>query len=218
MVVVGAFACKSTTRARTSGGQDGRWGRLGLGEGVGAGGAVLEYTVPGGGCGSHACRPPKRRCQCAPHPPLRLPHFTSRAFRIISLHTTAMDALAELLAGGGRSKKPSIDAFLAGVRALGDATPSNRDLDAVRLFEARLTSLSATDHLKSTDETLAHVVRAGSSGGRASVELAFRNAATNAARTSLQPTEFAAAKEALAQAEAFVFMAASGQLDKVRLG
>jgi len=89
--------------------------------------------------------------------------------------------------GSPRAAKPVIiDAFLTAVRSLGDSTPSDRDLDVTRRFLAVLTEQTAVDHLKSVDEMLQQV-----------------------------PTEFQAATKALAEAESFIFAAASGATDRV---
>lgn len=76
-------------------------------------------------------------------------------------------------------------AFLSAVRALGDSTPSDKDLEISRRYVALLTEQTSVDHLKSVDEMLAQV-----------------------------PTEFQAAVKGLTEAESFIFMAASAQLEK----
>lgn len=77
-----------------------------------------------------------------------------------------------------------IDAFLAAVRHLADssATPSDADLATTRRFVAHLSGLTAVDHLRSVDEALA------------------------------VPAEFEAAKAELATSEAFLYLAAAGQV------
>lgn len=65
------------------------------------------------------------------------------------------------------------------------ATPSDADLATTRRFVAHLSSLTAVDHLRSVDEALA------------------------------VPAEFEAAKAELATAEAFLYLAAAGQVAPV---
>lgn len=92
--------------------------------------------------------------------------------------------------GGGRGHggKTSaiIDHYLAAVRALGDATPSDDDLRISKRYLDLLTSQTAVDHLKSIDELLVQ-----------------------------NPLEFNAAKKELAANEDFVYTCCKGKVEDV---
>jgi predicted alpha-1,6-mannanase (GH76 family) len=88
--------------------------------------------------------------------------------------------------GGNKASATIIDHYLAAVRQLGDATPSDDDLRISKRYLDLLTAQTAVDHLKSVDELLVQ-----------------------------NPLEFSAAKKELHENESFIYLCASGRVDAI---
>jgi len=70
----------------------------------------------------------------------------------------AVEALLATASAKPRGRQPVlIDTFLAAVRSLSDATPSDKDLEVTKQFLRLLNDQTAVDHLKSVDEMIAQV-------------------------------------------------------------
>lgn len=80
-----------------------------------------------------------------------------------------------------------IDVFLAEAKAMGDRVPTDSELRKARTFLRQLEAATREDHLRSVDELLSQV-----------------------------PSEFAAKNKQLQEAEQFVLLCATGEVEKVR--